>query len=132
MLQELAAMRFTRPAARLAIPKILRAALRKLGFGAGMAAFALLGVDDFARMVGQRMAKDNKVAEQVAKEFQGMGVASATPISPPPYYYSPNCLGCCTASDPTLCQECCDGKTKPSSDPNSPRGKCYQACDGIG
>lgn len=64
-----------------------RAALRKLGFGAGMAAFALLGVDDFARMVGKRMERmtgDNKVAEQVAKEFQAMGVASA---DGPPYYY---------------------------------------------
>ena len=71
-----------------------RAALRKLGFGAGMAAFALLGVDDLARMVGQRMermAGDNKVAEQVAKEFQGMGVVSAAPA---PYYYSPACQAC--------------------------------------
>ena len=76
-----------------------RAALRKLGFGAGMAAFALLGVDDLARMVGkrmERMAGDNKVAEQVAKEFQGMGVALADGPSYYPYYsYSP-CAGCGT------------------------------------
>ena len=57
-----------------------RAALRKLGFGAGLAAFSLLGVDDFARMVGQRMqrmAGDNKVAQAVAKEFQQAGIALA-------------------------------------------------------
>ena len=57
-----------------------RAALRKLGFGAGLAAFSLLGVDDLARLVGQRMdrmAGDSKVAEQVAKEFQQAGVAFA-------------------------------------------------------
>ncbi len=34
-----------------------RAALRKLGFGAGVAAFSLLGVDDLARLVGQRLAR---------------------------------------------------------------------------
>jgi hypothetical protein len=57
-----------------------RAALRKLGFGAGLAAFSMLGVDDMARMVGKRMeriAGDNKVANQVAKEFQQAGVAFA-------------------------------------------------------
>ena len=57
-----------------------RAALRKLGFGAGFAAFALLGVDDLARMVGQRMermAGDNRVAGQIAKEFQQAGIALA-------------------------------------------------------
>jgi len=61
-----------------------RAALRKLGFGAGLAAFSLLSVDDLARMVGQRMermAGDNKVAGQVAKEFQQAGVAFAYPTS---------------------------------------------------
>lgn len=73
-----------------------RAALRKLGFGAGMAAFALLGVDDLARMVGkrmERMAGDNKVAEQVAKEFQAVGVASANPS---PYYSPQPCCSHCT------------------------------------
>lgn len=62
-----------------------RAALRKLGFGAGLAAFSLLGVDDFARMVGQRMqrmAGDNKVAQAVAKEFQESGVAFAAFSNP--------------------------------------------------
>ncbi len=59
-----------------------RQALRKFGFGAGLSAFMLLGVDDLARMVGREMerrAGDNKVAEQIANEFQGMGVAFASP-----------------------------------------------------
>ncbi len=57
-----------------------RAALRKLGFGAGLSAFMLLGVDDLARMVGKEMerrAGDNKVAGQIAKEFQSAGVSLA-------------------------------------------------------
>ncbi len=71
-----------------------RAALRKLGFGAGLAAFSLLGVDDFARMVGkrmERMAGDNKVAGQIAKEFQSAGIALADPISS-----GDPCTDCCT------------------------------------
>lgn len=59
-----------------------RAALRKLGYGAGVAAFSLLGVDDLARLVGQRlnrMAGDSKVAQAVAKEFQQAGIALAGP-----------------------------------------------------
>ena len=62
-----------------------RAALRKLGYGAGIAAFSMLGVDDFTRMVGQRlqrMAGDNKVASQIAREFQEAGVAMATAVNP--------------------------------------------------
>ena len=83
-----------------------RAALRKLGFGAGMAAFGLLGVDDFARMVGkrmERMAGDNKVAEQVAKEFQNAGVVMADS----PGYPSGGCSGTggCSGS-PSTCQHC--------------------------
>lgn len=73
-----------------------RAALRKLGFGAGVAAFGLLGVDDFARMVGQRlerMAGDSKVAAQVAKEFQSAGIALAS-IPYYPYSQTPCCSHC--------------------------------------
>ncbi len=57
-----------------------RQALRKFGFGAGLSAFMLLGVDDLARMVGKEMerrAGDSKVAGQIAKEFQSAGVALA-------------------------------------------------------
>lgn len=88
-----------------------RAALRKLGFGAGLAAFSLLGVDDIARMVGQRMermARHNKVASQVAKEFQGAGIALANVTLSPSniglhcrgntntYGKANNCADCCT------------------------------------
>ena len=57
-----------------------RAALRKLGFGAGIAALSMFSVDDLARLVGQRMermAGDNKVAQAIAKEFQQAGIAFA-------------------------------------------------------
>lgn len=96
-----------------------RAALRKLGFGAGMAAFALLGVDDFARMVGNRMervAGDNKVVEQVAKEFQAMGLASADPGYP---YYS--------QSDPA-CVACGNKKTQEYTDARIVFGHCNDNC----
>ncbi len=81
-----------------------RAALRKLGFGAGFAAFALLGVDDFARMVGQRMermAGDNKVAMQVAQEFQSAGIALASG----PYYVVP-CQSHCTKQEKIDLDKC--------------------------
>jgi len=58
-----------------------RAALRKLGYGAGFAAFSLLGVDDLARLVGQRLERlsgDSKVAQAVAQEFQSAGIALAS------------------------------------------------------
>ena len=114
-----------------------RAALRKLGFGAGMAAFALLGVDDLARMVGQRMermAGDNKVAEQVAKEFQGMGVALATPVPYYPCISNYDCTGCggsaatgdcCSKSSDTTA--CCQKSYGPSSS-NGDVAACQQCC----
>ena len=58
-----------------------RQALRKFGVTAGMATFALFSVDDLARMVGKAMqqrVRDNRVAEQVAEEFQRAGVALAS------------------------------------------------------
>ncbi len=57
-----------------------RQALKKLGMTSAMATFALFSVDDLARMVGKAMEQrvaDNKVAEQVAKEFQQAGIALA-------------------------------------------------------
>lgn len=79
-----------------------RQAMRKFGFGAGLSAFMLLGVDDLARMVGQRlqqMDSDNKVANQVAKEFQSAGIALAAggPSNP--------CLG----KSGSAYTSCCDG-----------------------
>lgn len=126
-----------------------RAALRKFGFGAGMAAFSLLGVDDFARMVGQRMervAGDNKVAQHVAKEFQNAGIAMADPGGTP---LSTNCGGenappqdrgdCCSSAavadyctryhNATDCNTCIDGVYSPKgycSGYNPPNGTVAQ------
>jgi GNAT superfamily N-acetyltransferase len=120
-----------------------RAALRKLGFGAGMAAFALLGVDDFARMVGQRMermAGDNKVALAVAREFQGAGIAFAGGPSwachscddnciPGAYQYCEPCVWPCTGSilrdencgdfNYGKCQACCLARNPTPSGPHT-------------
>lgn len=57
-----------------------RQALAKFGFQAGAALVATLTADDLLRAVGKEMRKragDNKVAQQVAKEFQQVGVAFA-------------------------------------------------------
>ncbi len=62
-----------------------RQALKKFGMTSAMATLGLFSVDDLARMVGKAMqqrAGDNKVAEQVAKEFQQAGVAFASGPSP--------------------------------------------------
>lgn len=107
-----------------------RSALRKLGFGAGLAAFSLLGVDDFARMVGQRMermAGDNKVATQVAREFQQAGIALA---SPNPSNPCPDCTpecGCackdCTSA--CTCQgQICENRCPKGSAGDICRGRC--------
>ncbi|WP_395089076.1 hypothetical protein [Armatimonas sp.] len=67
-----------------------RQALARFGFQAGAAAVAALTADDLLRKVGkemQRRAGDNKIALQVAKEFQEAGIAFATP---------PTCEDCCT------------------------------------
>ena len=70
-----------------------RQALRKFGITSAMATFALFSVDDLARMVGKAMqqrAADNKVAEQVAQEFQHAGIALADGTS------GSTCEHCCT------------------------------------
>ena len=75
-----------------------RQALKRFGMTSAMTAFALFSVDDLARMVGaamERQAKNSKIAEQVAKEFQSAGIAMAAP------YYSSTCGG---ATDCTDCQ----------------------------
>ena len=64
-----------------------RQALKKLGMTSAMATFALFSVDDLARMVGKAMqqrAGDNRIAGQLAKEFQQAGIALAD--LPPSYY----------------------------------------------
>ena len=95
-----------------------RAALRKLGFGAGFAAFSLLAVDDLARMVGrrmERMAGDNRVAGQIAKEFQQAGMAFAGGFQNPSNTTCKSdydCSGCRTSDDT---YDCCAGDKLPSN-----------------
>ncbi len=80
-----------------------RQALRKFGITASMATFAMFSVDDLARMVGKAMqqrAGDNKIARQIAQEFQQAGVALAG---------GPSWAGCGNCSDncaPGLYQRC--------------------------
>ena len=72
-----------------------RQALKKLGMTSAMATFALFSVDDLARMVGKAMqqrAADNKVVEQVAREFQNAGVAFAAYPGDPNYQACLNCV----------------------------------------
>lgn len=121
-----------------------RAALRKLGFGAGIAAFSLLGVDDFARMVGQRLqrnAHDNKTAMAVAKEFQSAGIASAGAAQNPSgtlcvgNYDCSGCGGgaetgdCCAKSRATATSttDCCQKSFGPDSS-RSDVAACRQCC----
>jgi hypothetical protein len=66
-----------------------RQALARFGFQAGAAAVAALTADELLRKVGTEMRKragDNRVAQQVASEFQKAGTASALaiPIEPDP------------------------------------------------
>ena len=77
-----------------------RQALRKFGVTSAMATFALFSVDDLARMVGKAMqqrAGDNKVAEQLAKEFQQAGIAMAGGTD------TSSCAHCCNQRDQDLC-----------------------------
>ncbi len=86
-----------------------RQALKKFGMTSAMAAFALFSVDDLARMVGKAMqqrAGDNRIAGQLAKEFQQAGIALAD--LPPSYgqigyicKYNPGTYG-----HSANCQEC--------------------------
>ena len=79
-----------------------RQALKRFGMTSAMATFALFSVDDLARMVGKAMqqrAGDNKVAAQVAKEFQSAGIVlanspSGSPSSPKLPCDTTGCAGC--------------------------------------
>jgi hypothetical protein len=110
-----------------------RQALGRLGFLAGAAAVAALGVDDLTRLVGRKMervAGDNETARKIAKEFSNAGVAVAagpsactgcgacTP-SPLSFQGCRNCGGWCTgqmrydipcgsAGSINACRACCE------------------------
>ena len=90
-----------------------RQALARFGFQAGAAAIAALTADELLRKVGkemQRRAGDNKVAQQVAREFQQAGVANALAIVPDPHVGAGNIPGGCNVDVPPANREqCCDG-----------------------
>ncbi len=83
-----------------------RQALGRIGFLAGAAAVAALTSDELLRKVGAEMQKragDSQVANQVAKELRGAGVAMATG--------QPNGSSCvCNSSHPPgywwVCKSC--------------------------
>ena len=116
-----------------------RQALKRFGLTSAMTAFALFSVDDLARMVGaamERQAKNSKIAEQVAQEFQSAGIAigavrpaSGSSITPNDVYgksctCQPYCNGNCTClcqydfciTERQLCDQypsCCDSACQP-------------------
>ncbi|MDX1935242.1 MAG: hypothetical protein SFU56_21805 [Capsulimonadales bacterium] len=85
-----------------------RQALRKFGFGAGMAALMALSADDLARLAAarlERVARDNQTARQIAEEFKNAGIAQAA-MSPcagcedcPPYPKAFSCTPCSKRCD---------------------------------
>ena len=93
-----------------------RQALKKFGMTSAMAAFALFSVDDLAHIVGRAMqqrAGDNKVAEQVAREFQQAGIAFAGGLSNPSGTLCQSdydCSGC----NSNQIANCCLGGTSPA------------------
>jgi|GEM_PF-1193828 len=83
-----------------------RQALRKFGITSAMATFAMFSVDDLARMVGKAMEQrvgDNKIAGQIAQEFQQAGIALATTDST---YPCTGCSGSCVPDDDYDCVDC--------------------------
>jgi hypothetical protein len=85
-----------------------RQALGRLGFLAGAAAVAALGVDDLTRLVGKEMQKragDDKTARKVAQEFANAGVAFATP-SGIAWPCSGCLIGCWANNVDEECQSC--------------------------
>jgi hypothetical protein len=104
-----------------------RQALGRLGFLAGAAAVAALGVDDLTRLVGKEMERrvgDDKTARKVAQEFSNAGVAFASPSEPPPcrnpHNGSLSCAQCRTGSGCTACCEIVCAST--------PNAACYNNC----
>ncbi len=105
-----------------------RQALKRFGMTSAMAAFAMFSVDDLARMVGKAMqqrACDNKVAEQVAREFQNAGVAFA---ASGPVTLTPACTKC--FSDATHGSDDCGNLPKGTSrdDCNKKVGAALNTC----
>ena len=130
-----------------------RQALARIGFQAGAAAIAALTADELLRKVGVEMRKragDNKVAQQVAKEFVNAGVASALPpcngcgtcIQTKGYYCqgcAPNCgtpqkfrtmaYVCKDLSTIIKCQDCCADQWQHCVDSCLGDAGCISACN---
>ena len=110
-----------------------RQVLGRVGFLAGAAAVAALTTDDLARLVGREMQKragDNKVINQVAKEFQNAGIAIAQ--GPPPPF------GECVAPPWTEDDDCtfsgvlhyCDYHFS-CGNPSTAVGRCEHCCEAV-
>ena len=113
-----------------------RQALKKFGMTSAMATFALFSVDDLARIVGKAMqqrAGDNKVAAQIAQEFQQAGIALADISNALPYKeYGMHCKGNTnTYGKASTCADC----VKLGCDADYPSGtsaeKCVTAAEGY-
>ncbi|MGC4045786.1 MAG: hypothetical protein QM758_18505 [Armatimonas sp.] len=110
-----------------------RNALSRFGFLAGAAAVAALTSDELLRKVGDKLSQssgDNKVAQQVAREFQAAGVALASPSDD-----ITGCSGCianCSGTTYKKCAACgnssnnfCDGKKRLVDRPCSEVGEMF-------
>lgn len=93
-----------------------RAALRKIGLTSGIALFGMFAVDDLARLAlrGLQQHKETQaVAETVAQELRGSGVAFAADGGDSGYY---DCVPCTpTAKNETSCKggQTCKNMVKP-------------------
>lgn len=75
-----------------------RAALRKIGMTTGMALFGMFALDDLARisLSALRQHKETQaIAQTVAEELRGSGVAFADAGNPSHYNDSEACQHCC-------------------------------------
>ncbi|WP_394794056.1 hypothetical protein [Armatimonas sp.] len=116
-----------------------RQALARFGFQAGAAAIAALTADDLLRAVGKEMkqrAGDNKVAQQVAREFHDAGVAYAVAASRthPWGWGVPGMgsgqVGCNSEMVAGYCGYYFCWPEE-SEHPNDPLAACVQCCNGV-
>ena len=114
-----------------------RQALKRFGMTSAMTVFALFSVDDLAHMVGnamQQQARDNKIAGQIAQEFQQAGVAFADGGSIGSGCLQYQCNGasvsCQHCANQLLLDDCyCDSRYgQIASPPYFPNPTMYQHC----
>lgn len=107
-----------------------RQAIRKLGFGAGAAAFFALSTDDLTHMVGkelQKSAGDNKIANQVAKELNNAGIASADVAWP--QRLPGNCAAGTSGADKQNC--CSEDNVTGYCMGHAANDACSHCCEGV-